>query len=66
MEAAGLRPLKLHAARHTAATWMHLTGTPVAVIAQWIGHTDASLTMRVYAHSQDEALKAAAETFNWL
>jgi integrase len=62
--AAGLRPIKLHAARHTAATHMHLAGVPVAVIAAWIGHKDASLTMRLYAHSQDDALKAAGDTFN--
>jgi len=29
-----------------------------------IGHKDASLTMRLYAHSQDEALKAAAASLN--
>lgn len=64
VKAAGLRPIKLHAARHTAATAMHLAGVPVAVIAAWIGHTDASLTMRLYAHSQDDALRAAGDTFN--
>jgi integrase len=64
VKAAGLRPIKLHAARHTAATTMHLDGVPVAVIAAWIGHTDASLTMRLYAHSQDDALKAASDSFN--
>jgi len=51
-------------ARHTAATTMHLAGVPVAVIAAWIGHKDPSLTMRLYAHSQDDALKAAGDTFN--
>lgn len=64
VKSAGLRPIKLHAARHTAATAMHVAGVPVAVIAAWIGHKDASLTMRLYAHSQDDALKAARETFN--
>lgn len=43
---------------------MHLQAVPVAVIAAWIGHKDATLTMRLYAHSQDSALKAAADTFN--
>jgi hypothetical protein len=43
---------------------MHLSGVPVAVIAAWIGHKDASLTMKLYAHSQDDALKAAGDTFN--
>ncbi|KAA0086702.1 site-specific integrase [Mycolicibacterium sp. P9-64] len=64
VKAARLRPIKLHAARHTAATAMHLAGVPIAVVAAWIGHKDASLTMRLYAHSQNDALKAAGDTFN--
>ena len=51
VEAAGRRHIKLHAARNTCATLMHLQGVPVAVIAAWIGHRDATLTMRLYAHS---------------
>lgn len=60
VKVAGIRHVKLHAARHTCATLMHLlhlSGVPAAVIAAWIGHKDASLTMRLYAHSQDEALR---------
>jgi integrase len=64
VKAAGVRHIKLHAARHTCATLMHLSGVPVAVIAAWIGHKDASLTMRLYAHSQADALKSAGETLN--
>jgi integrase len=64
VQAAGLRHIKLHAARHTCATLMHLDGVPVAVIAAWIGHKDASLTLRLYAHSQQDALKAASATLN--
>jgi integrase len=64
VKAAGVRHIKLHAARHTCATLMHLQGVPIAVIAAWIGHKDASLTMRLYAHSQDEALKSAGDTLN--
>ncbi|AWK74262.1 recombinase XerD [Rhodococcus oxybenzonivorans] len=60
---AGVRPIRLHDARHTAATTMHLQGVPVAVIAQWIGHSSAAFTMQVYAHSQDEALLQAASVF---
>ena len=59
-----MRHIKLHAARHTCATLMHLSGVPVAVIAAWIGHKDASLTMRLYAHSQADALKAAGATLD--
>jgi integrase len=64
VKAAGIRHIKLHAARHTCATLMHLQGVPVAVIAAWIGHKDASLTMRLYAHSQDDALRMAGESLN--
>jgi len=65
VEAAGIRHIKLHAARqHTCATLMHLQVVPVAVIAAWIGHKDASLTMKLYAHSQDDALRAAGDTLN--
>jgi integrase len=63
-KAAGVREIKLHAARHTCATLMHLQGVPVVVIAAWIGHKDSSLTMKLYAHSQAEALKAAGESLN--
>ncbi len=43
---------------------MHLQNVPMAVVAAWIGHQDASLTMRLYAHSQDDALKAAGATLD--
>jgi integrase len=59
-----LRSAKARQSRHTRATLMHLQGVPGAVIATWIGHKDASLTMRLYAHSQNEALKAAGESLN--
>jgi integrase len=64
VKAAGIRHIKLHAARHTCATLMHLQGVPAAVIAAWIGHKDASLTMKLYAHSQNDALKSAGATLN--
>ena len=62
--AAGVRHIKLHGGRHTAATLMHLDGVPVAVIAAWIGHSDPTLTLRVYAHSQDDALRAAGTSLD--
>lgn len=61
-KAAGVRPIRLHDARHTAGTAMHLRGVPLAVIAAWLGHADASITARIYAHSQADELKAAGRT----
>jgi integrase len=60
--AAGVRPIRLHDARHSCGTALHLRGVPMAVIAKWPGDADASITARIYAHSQDDALRAASAT----
>lgn len=59
---AGVRHIRLHDARHTCGTTMHLRKVPLAVIAAWLGHADASVTARIYTHSQLDALEAAAKT----
>lgn len=59
---AGVCPIRLHDARHSCGTALHLRGVPLAVIAKWLGHADASITARIYAHSQDDELRAAAKT----
>ncbi|HYO02095.1 MAG TPA: tyrosine-type recombinase/integrase [Mycobacterium sp.] len=61
-EAAGVRPIRLHDARHSCGTALHLRGVPLAVIAKWLGHGDASGTARIYTHSQDDELRAAGQT----
>ncbi|MEU3014712.1 tyrosine-type recombinase/integrase [Nocardia asteroides] len=60
--AAGVRHIRLHDARHTCGTTMHLRKVPMAVIAAWLGHADASVTARIYAHSQADALAEASRT----
>jgi integrase len=52
-DAPRLRPIVVEARRR---------GVPMAVIAKWLGHADASITARIYAHSQDDALRAASAT----
>jgi integrase len=61
-KAAGVRPIRLHDARHSCGTALHLRGVPLAVIAKWLGHADASITARLYTHSQDEALRDAGKS----
>lgn len=61
---AGVPRIRLHDARHTCGTLMHLQKVPTAVISEWLGHTDSAFTMRRYVHSQDDALRAAAKTWN--
>jgi integrase len=55
--------VRLHDARQSCATLMHLRGVPIAVFAKWLGHSNAAFTMATYAHSQDAALQAAAMSF---
>ncbi|CNK24908.1 site-specific recombinase%2C phage integrase [Mycobacterium tuberculosis] len=58
--AAGVPPVRLHDARHTCGTLMHLEGVPIAVIAAWLGHASSAFTMSTYVHSQEPALADAA------
>ncbi|MFC7754597.1 site-specific integrase [Tsukamurella soli] len=60
---AKLPHVRLHDARHTCGTLMHLNGVPTAVIAKLLGHTDPAFTQRTYAHSQDDAVTAAMATY---
>lgn len=61
---AGLPHVRLHDARHSCATLMHMRGVPVVVIAAWLGHQDAGFTLRTYAHSTNDALADAAAVLN--
>jgi integrase len=55
--------IRLHDARHTCATLMHLQAVPIALVAAWLGHADVSFTLRTYVHAQPEALELAARSF---
>ncbi|MCB0929822.1 MAG: site-specific integrase [Mycobacterium sp.] len=59
---AGLPHVRLHDARHTCGTLMHLNGVPITVIAAVLGHANAAFTMQTYAHSQVAAVAAGMET----
>lgn len=61
---ANLPAIRLHDTRHTCGTLMHLRGVPTAVISAWLGHASASFTMRVYVHSQLDALTDAGSTLS--
>ena len=63
LERAGVRKVRLHDARHTCGTLMHLKGVPIAVVAAWLGHASSAFTQAVYTHSQPDAMTAAAQSF---
>jgi len=58
---AGVPAIRLHDARHTAATVMLRAGVPVKVVAQRLGHADVAVTMRVYQHVTAQDDRAAAD-----
>lgn len=47
---ASLRVIKLHEFRHSCATYLFNQGAEVELVAAWLGHSDSSITLRVYAH----------------
>jgi integrase len=51
---AGIRPLRLHDARHTFASLALASGKSVRWVASQLGHSDPALTLRVYAHALRE------------
>ena len=63
VKAAGVRHIKLHAARHTCATLMHLQGIPGRDRGLDRAQ-DASLTLKLYAHSQTDWLTVAADSLD--
>ncbi len=59
---AGLPPVKLHAARHSAATLLLSSGANVRSIQLLLGHSNPSFTMATYLHPSQESLRMAIET----
>lgn len=47
---AGLRRIRLHDARHTAATGLLEDGTPTKVAAELLGHASPTITQTIYQH----------------
>jgi integrase len=62
MREAGVRKVKPYtASRHVAGSYLSNAGVSPAIIAAWLGHTDASFTMRTYVHARPEDLAAARD-----
>lgn len=61
--AAGVSRVRLHDARHSAATTLVLLGVPLPIIAAILGHADISTTMR-YVSTDLTAMQAAMDLLN--
>ena len=47
---AGIRLIRVHDLRHSYASLLLQAGAPITYVSQQLGHADASITLRVYAH----------------
>ena len=56
-----LKGCTLHTLRHTAATWLLAGGTDLRTTSAILGHSDATTTLRIYAHVVSERQRAAVE-----
>ena len=52
----------LHGLRHTAATWMLAGGADVKTVQRILGHADATILLKTYAHAIEGRGKAAVDT----
>ena len=57
----GVKPRRLHDARHTAATLMYGQGVGIEVISRALGHSSSAITSKLYVHSAIQPLRLAAE-----
>jgi len=61
VKVAGLEWIRLHGLRHTMASLALQNGTDIATVSQRLGHSDTSVTTRVYLHGSEESDRAAGD-----
>jgi len=64
LQLAGVPALRLHDARHTAATLMLAAGVPMRVVMEILGHSQIGLTMNTYTHVLDDLHGQAASAMD--
>jgi integrase len=63
-DGAGLRTIRMHDLRHTAATLGLSAGVPVKIISERLGHANIGITLDIYAHVLPADDAAAAARFD--
>jgi integrase len=60
----GLKPIRLHDARHSGATLMINSGVPIKTVSQLLGHSDISFTLKIYIHPGQEDKESAIDVLD--
>jgi len=63
--AAGLTDVSPHVLRHTSAVHMAEAGVPMPEISQYLSHSNAAITERVYARFSPDHLRKAAQVLDF-
>jgi integrase len=61
IEKAGVKRIRFHDLRHTAATLMIMKGVNVKVVSERLGHSDVGITLNRYSHCTPNMQKEAAQ-----
>lgn len=64
-KAAGLQNVTPHVLRHASAVHMAEAGIPMSEISQYMGHSNTSITERVYARFSPDHLRHAADVLDF-
>jgi integrase len=62
----GIKPHRLHDARHTAAPLMYSQGVGIETISRILGHSSSAITSKIYVHTALEPIQNAAISLNKL
>lgn len=57
-------PLRLYDLRHTYCTNLEKMGVPINIASRLMGHSDISLTSKIYTHATDSAFEMARRLMN--
>ena len=66
LKEAGLRDIRFHDLRHTAASIMLRNGIPLVEVSRYLGHSSPSITLNLYAHLLPGGLENTAKIIDKL